>query len=51
MKKRNVYYVYRYMYTSSFLEKSYGSTSSPTAVPSARLEGIVIYLLVIILKR
>ncbi|MGE7949231.1 copper amine oxidase N-terminal domain-containing protein [Lysinibacillus sp. NPDC093688] len=38
--KRELYlYVYQYMYTSSFLEKSYGSTSSPKAVPSARLEG------------
>jgi len=38
--KRELYlYVYQYMYTSSFLEKSYGSTSKPQNVPSARLEG------------
>ncbi|KOS60769.1 copper amine oxidase N-terminal domain-containing protein [Lysinibacillus agricola] len=38
--KRELYlYVYQYMYTSSFLEKSYGSTSKPGIVPSARLEG------------
>lgn len=38
-KKEMYIYVYRYMFTSSFLEKSYGTTSSPTTVPSARLEG------------
>lgn len=38
--KRELYlYVYQYMYTSSFLEKSYGATSKPGIVPSARLEG------------
>ncbi|MGE7690621.1 copper amine oxidase N-terminal domain-containing protein [Lysinibacillus sp. NPDC097214] len=38
--KRELYlYVYQYMYTSSFLEKSYGATSRPINVPSARLEG------------
>ncbi len=39
-EKREMYlYVYHYMYTSSFLEKSFGSTAYPEAVPSARLEG------------
>lgn len=39
-EKREMYvYVYNYMYTSPFIEKSYGATSSPTYVPSARLEG------------
>ncbi|MFC9541054.1 copper amine oxidase N-terminal domain-containing protein [Lysinibacillus sp. NPDC056959] len=38
--KRELYlYVYQYMYTSSFLEKSYGATAKPINVPSARLEG------------
>ncbi|MEK5230759.1 copper amine oxidase N-terminal domain-containing protein [Lysinibacillus sp. FSL K6-0232] len=38
-KKEMYIYVYSYMYTSPFLEKSYGSTSFPTAVPSAQIEG------------
>ncbi|KOS60770.1 hypothetical protein FJQ98_03810 [Lysinibacillus agricola] len=39
-EKREMYiYVYRYMYTSDFLEKSFGATSYPQPVPSARLEG------------
>ena len=38
-KKEMYIYVYRYMFTSPFLEKSYGTTSSPSVVPSARLEG------------
>ncbi|WGF37623.1 stalk domain-containing protein [Lysinibacillus capsici] len=38
-KKEMYIYVYRYMFTSPFLDKSYGTTSSPEAVPSARLEG------------
>ncbi|MGE8033467.1 stalk domain-containing protein [Lysinibacillus sp. NPDC093692] len=39
-EKREMYiYVYRYMYTSEFLEKSFGSTSYPQPVPSARYEG------------
>ncbi|MFB7157032.1 stalk domain-containing protein [Lysinibacillus sp. NPDC056232] len=39
-EKREMYiYVYRYMYTSDFLEKSFGTTSYPQPVPSARLEG------------
>lgn len=39
-EKREMYiYVYSYMYTSAFLEKSYGSTSSPEFVPTARLDG------------
>ncbi len=38
-KKEMYLYVYHYMYTSSFLEKSYGATSAPEPVPSARLEG------------
>lgn len=38
--KRELYlYVYQYMYTSAFLEKSYGATAKPINVPSARLEG------------
>ncbi|MBG9454785.1 hypothetical protein ABE61_12205 [Lysinibacillus sphaericus] len=39
-EKREMYiYVYRYMYTSEFLEKSFGTTSYPQPVPSARFEG------------
>ncbi len=39
-EKREMYiYIYRAMYTSDFLEKSFGSTSYPQPVPSARLEG------------
>ncbi len=39
-EKREMYiYVYRYMYTSEFLEKSFGTTSYPQPVPSARYEG------------
>lgn len=39
-EKREMYiYVYRYMYTSEFLEKSFGTTAYPQPVPSARYEG------------
>lgn len=39
-EKREMYiYVFRYMYTSEFLEKSFGTTSYPQPVPSARFEG------------
>ncbi len=39
-EKREMYiYVYRYMYTSDFLEKSFGTTAYPQPVPSARFEG------------
>jgi len=38
-KKEMYIYVYRYMYISPFLEKSYGSTAFPTAVPSAHVDG------------
>lgn len=38
-KKEMYIYVYRYMFTSPFLDKSFGSTSYPEAVPSARIEG------------
>lgn len=38
-KKEMYIYVYHYMFTSPFIEKSYGSTSTPQLVPNARLEG------------